>query len=262
MGPPDEPRDLGRTSGDDSDDDHSWMVRIGELEERQVDDLVAGVTPAGCDDLDAVAAFAARLRREVQASPPPPMSADLRSRVARGWPSRPRRRALAGVVVAGSLAVGSMSAAAAQGVLPDPVQRAVARAAAVVGWHVPDPEDGSTERPGAPDAEEDGSTPPSAPDGQPGDRTTPGTDQPTGADGPGTSSGPPASTPSGSVPGTPATPAEPDAPGEPATPATPATPAVPGRGSNAEGSRSRPAQAGDRGVSERRSADAGPDVSG
>ena len=137
------------------------------------------------------------------------MSAALRAQLEGRSPARRRPARLVAGVAAAALVVMTMQGAAS-GALPDPVQRAVSRAAGWVGLDLPDPADDEVLPGGPDDRVED-------PGGAPGDEA------PTPEGGkPSAPLGPPESTPGGAIP------ADPGGPGEPATPATPPTPDPPG----------------------------------
>ncbi|MEQ1787472.1 MAG: hypothetical protein ABL966_10490, partial [Acidimicrobiales bacterium] len=114
--------DEGRIPADGADDGDGWMARFAELDDRSVDLLLGGSTPAGLDDLAPVAEFAAAVRARA-ADGRPEMSAALRAQIQAGPPVAPRhvgavRRRL---VLAGAAAAAvAVLAAASQNALPAP----------------------------------------------------------------------------------------------------------------------------------------------
>jgi hypothetical protein len=193
----------GRIPPGRGDDDDEWMATFSTLSDHEIDDLLAGRAPdseatAGLTELVEV------LRADARTAGPPPMSASLRRQLAGHGVVTPlprtRRRALLGGVVGVVLGASAVGAAAAQNVLPDPLQDAAASAADIIGVDLPHADDADAGNDQKPD--------------------DPGT-QGNGGEGTGQDPGGPDHGPDSTGDG--ATPADPGTPGdhEPATPATP-----------------------------------------
>lgn len=247
----------GRIHPRDDDDDDEWMATFRSLPDHEIDDLLAGRVPSS-EAAASLAELVEVLRADARRADAPPMSAALRRQVAGPGPVvRPvprRRRALVGGVLGVVLGASAVGVAAAQNVLPGPLQDAASSAGGVIGVDLPraderdaDDDDHAPETPGADDP---GSGNPGADD--------PGVEASAGEHGPGsgmsqddpatagrpdtdTSHRPPDTTPGGAAP------ADPGPPGdhEPATPTTP-TPAVTGGGQDSSGSNSKSDAAVDR----------------
>lgn len=217
--------DLGRIGDAPGDDYPQWMHELAALDDAALDRLLAGDGPPEAPHLGPLAEIAAALRSGAGSTPAPPMSAVLRAQLTAEAPRRRPWRLVVGAAAAALLLAGMQGAA--QGALPDPVQRLVARAADWIGVDLPDPADeGRGTHDGGLDEDEVG---PGAGGREAGSQDADGRgapDEPGAPEGrPG--GGAPAQAPGSPPDGTPggATPADPGDPGQPATPATPPAPA-------------------------------------
>ena len=205
------------------DDDHRWMARLLQLEDHEVDALLAG-EPSVDPELAPISDLARALRSRVAREPLPPLGQALRDQLAagpaRGTPRGTRRSLLAAaaaVVVAGLAAV---TVGAAQNRVPADLQDAVASTAELVGIDVPT----SEERPAAAtpgDERRDAGATHGQDDGAPGDPPTQDGDV----------SSEDATTPGGATPADPGVPKD----AEPATPAVPPDPPAAGTVPDAPG---------------------------
>jgi hypothetical protein len=204
-----------------SDDDHEqWMDTFSTVADEEIDALLRG--KSALPVAPELTTVVHELRSDAVRHGAPPMSAALRAQIARPTPtavSTLRRRRLIASGLGGLLLGGAtMGVAAAQDVLPVPIQDATASVAGVLGLDLPR----STDRdaPGSDGTADDGTSG----SGRSTDTTT-AANEPSGDGSTGTTpedvstAGPPDSTPGGALPADPGTPGD----EEPATPATPAT---------------------------------------
>jgi hypothetical protein len=137
-----EPRDGGpaHIPTDGVDDDDRWMARIQQLEDHEVDALLAGDAPSD-RALAPISDVARALRTRVTWEPVPALGQPLRDQLAAGLPPAGRRAARRALLVAAAAvlvaSVAAISVGAAQNRLPADLQDAVASTADLVGVHVP-----------------------------------------------------------------------------------------------------------------------------
>ncbi len=112
------------------------MATIAALSDQELEELLAGRTPEGLDDLASLADLAGAVRQRREAEPVPVMGYSLRRALC--GPSIPaaRHRSLAGLVAA-AIGIVAFGAASAANALPAPIQNAVAEASGIVGVQVP-----------------------------------------------------------------------------------------------------------------------------
>lgn len=234
----------GRIPPGDGDDHDEWMATFRSLPDAEIDDLLAGRAPsseaaAGLTELVEV------LRADARRADAPPMSADLRRQVAGptpvARPLRKRRRALVGGVLGVVLGTSAVGVAAAQNVLPGPLQDAASSAGGAIGVDLPRADERDADDDQAPAEPAAGNPGAEAPDAQGSGTVDLGVDGTETGRGSGSGSaqpkddrgtaGQPDTTTSNGPPDTTrgAAPPDPGVPGNdgPAPPATPATPTPP-----------------------------------